>query len=63
MFYILGKNSVLKKPAIRSVNRKSKKIDMSALEAIWKKNLKIRKNRDWEHMNNAFGRGASNNNK
>ena len=42
---------------------KSKKIDMSALEAIWKKNLKIRKNRDWEHMNNAFGRGASNNNK
>lgn len=36
-----------------------KKIDMSALSAIWKKNLKIRKVRDWEHMDNAFGRGAS----
>jgi len=34
-------------------------IDMSALNAVWKKNLKIRKNRDWEHMDNAFGRGAS----
>lgn len=33
---------------------KSKKIDMSALEAIWKKNIKIRKNRDWEHMPQAF---------
>lgn len=40
---------------------KRKKIDMSALSAIWKKNLKIRKNRDWEHMDNAFGRGASKN--
>ena len=38
-----------------------KKIDMSALSAIWKKNLKIRKVRDWEHMDNAFGRGASKN--
>lgn len=38
---------------------KSQKVDMSALAAIWKKNLKIRKNRDWEHMDNAFGRGAS----
>lgn len=38
-----------------------KGIDMSALSAIWKKNLKIRKNRDWEHMDNAFGRGASKN--
>ena len=34
-------------------------VDMSALEAIWEKNLKIRKNRDWEKMDNAFGRGAS----
>ena len=33
---------------------KKKKVDMSALEAIWKKNLKIRKNRDWEHMTSAF---------
>lgn len=38
---------------------KQKDIDMSALQAIWDKNLKIRKNRDWEHMDNAFGRGAS----
>lgn len=38
---------------------KKKKVDMSALEAIWKKNLKIRKVRDWEKMNNAFGIGAS----
>ena len=29
-------------------------IDMSALDAIWKKNLKIRKNRDWEEMPQAF---------
>ena len=36
-----------------------KKIDMSALSGIWKKNLKIRKVKDWEHMDNAFGRGAS----
>ena len=33
---------------------KEKKIDMSALEGIWKKNIKIRKNRDWEHMSSAF---------
>lgn len=33
---------------------KGKKVDMSALEGIWKKNLKIRKNRDWEHMTSAF---------
>lgn len=33
---------------------RGKKIDMSALEGIWKKNLKIRKNRDWEHMRSAF---------
>lgn len=39
---------------------KNNKVDMSALDAIWKKNLKIRKVRDWEHMDNAFGRGASN---
>jgi len=36
-----------------------KNIDMSVLRSIWKKNLKIRKVRDWEHMDNAFGRGAS----
>ena len=30
------------------------KVDMSALSAIWQKNLKIRKNRDWEHMTSAF---------
>lgn len=38
---------------------KKKGIGMSALEAVWKKNLKIRKNRDWEKMDNAFGIGAS----
>lgn len=29
-------------------------VDMSALEAIWKKNLKVRKHRDWEEMPQAF---------
>ena len=29
-------------------------VDVSALQAIWDKNLKIRKNRDWEHMSSAF---------
>lgn len=29
-------------------------VDMSALTAIWKKNLKIRKNRDWEALPQAF---------
>jgi UDPglucose 6-dehydrogenase len=29
-------------------------VDMSALDAIWKKNLKIRKNRDWEALPQAF---------
>lgn len=29
-------------------------LDMSALQAIWDKNLKIRKNRDWEDMPQAF---------
>jgi UDPglucose 6-dehydrogenase len=33
---------------------KESKIDMSALEAVWKKNLKLRKNRDWEHMSSSF---------
>lgn len=33
---------------------KDLKVDMSALEAVWKKNLKIRKNRDWESMPQAF---------
>lgn len=32
------------------------KLDMSALEAIWKKNLKVRKHRDWEEMPQAFKR-------
>lgn len=36
-------------------------IDMSAFEAIWRKNLKIRKHRDWEKMENAFGRGSGGN--
>lgn len=30
------------------------KLDVSALEAIWKKNLKVRKHRDWEEMPQAF---------
>ena len=38
---------------------KRKKVDVSALEAIWKKNLKTRKNKDWEKRDNSFGRGAS----
>jgi len=29
-------------------------VDMSALNSIWEKNLKIRKNRDWESMPQAF---------
>ena len=29
-------------------------VDMSALDAVWKKNLKIRKNRDWEALPQAF---------
>jgi UDPglucose 6-dehydrogenase len=29
-------------------------VDMSALDAIWKKNLKIRKHRDWEALPQAF---------
>jgi UDPglucose 6-dehydrogenase len=33
---------------------KGKKIDMSVLEAVWKKNLKVRKNHDWEKMRSAF---------
>lgn len=33
---------------------KKLKVDVSALEAIWKKNLKIRKNRDWEALPQAF---------
>lgn len=35
---------------------KKLKLDMSALEGIWKKNLKIRKNRDWEKMPQAFNK-------
>lgn len=31
-------------------------VDFSALEAIWKKNLKIRKNRDWEEIEGAVNR-------
>jgi len=33
---------------------KKLKVDISVLEAVWKKNLKVRKNRDWEHMTSAF---------
>lgn len=33
---------------------KDLKVDVSALEAIWKKNLKVRKNRDWEALPQAF---------
>jgi UDPglucose 6-dehydrogenase len=33
---------------------KTLKVDVSALTAIWKKNLKIRKHRDWEEMPQAF---------
>jgi len=29
-------------------------VDMSALQGVWDKNLKIRKNRDWEEMPQAF---------
>ncbi|KKU10431.1 MAG: Nucleotide sugar dehydrogenase [Candidatus Woesebacteria bacterium GW2011_GWB1_45_5] len=32
------------------------KLDMSALTAVWKKNLKIRKHRDWEEMPQAFNK-------
>jgi UDPglucose 6-dehydrogenase len=38
---------------------KKLKIDMSVLEAVWKKNLKVRKNRDWEEMPQAFKRGEA----
>lgn len=33
---------------------KKLKLDMSALEAVWKKNLKVRKHRDWEALPQAF---------
>jgi UDPglucose 6-dehydrogenase len=33
---------------------KKENVDASALTAIWKKNLKIRKNRDWEALPQAF---------
>ena len=33
---------------------KKLEVDMSALQAVWDKNLKIRKNRDWEDMPQAF---------
>lgn len=33
---------------------KKLKVDMSVLEEVWKKNLKVRKNRDWESMPQAF---------
>ena len=35
---------------------KKLKLDMSVLEAVWKKNLKVRKNRDWESMPQAFNK-------
>ena len=33
---------------------KELKVDMSVLQAVWNKNLKIRKNKDWEEMPQAF---------
>jgi UDPglucose 6-dehydrogenase len=33
---------------------KNLNVDMSALNAIWEKNLKVRKSRDWEEMPQAF---------
>ena len=33
---------------------KKQKIDVSVLEAVWKKNLKVRKTREWEHISSAF---------
>jgi UDPglucose 6-dehydrogenase len=33
---------------------KKENVDVSALDAIWKKNLKVRKNRDWEALPQAF---------
>ncbi|QQG41780.1 MAG: UDP-glucose/GDP-mannose dehydrogenase family protein [Candidatus Woesebacteria bacterium] len=38
---------------------KKLKVDVSALEAIWKKNLKVRKHRDWEEMPQAFKKATS----
>ncbi len=37
---------------------REKNLDMSVLSAVWEQNLKVRKNRDWEEKENAFGRGA-----
>lgn len=33
---------------------KELKVDMSVLQAVWDKNLKVRKNKDWESMPQAF---------
>jgi UDPglucose 6-dehydrogenase len=33
---------------------RKQKVDLSVIEAVWKKNLKVRKNREWEHMTSAF---------
>jgi UDPglucose 6-dehydrogenase len=33
---------------------KKLKVDMSVLESVWKKNLKVRKHRDWEELPQAF---------
>lgn len=35
---------------------KDLKVDVAALNAVWKKNLKIRKHRDWESMPQAFNK-------
>ena len=35
---------------------KKMKVDMSVLDAVWKKNLKVRKNKDWEEMPQAFNK-------
>jgi UDPglucose 6-dehydrogenase len=38
---------------------KKLKVDMSVLNEVWKKNIKIRKDRDWEEMPQAFKRGEA----
>ncbi len=35
---------------------KKLKVDMSVLQAVWDKNLKVRKNKDWEDMPQAFNK-------
>ena len=35
---------------------KKLKVNMSVLQAVWDKNLKVRKNKDWEEMPQAFNK-------